>query len=82
MLTQISKNLLRIPSENGSPVNEYRIYEGHVEFRSLNAQGLPFSSPASGWRTLGIGDIELHFALKTAVAQWLIERLEAVPHDA
>ena len=82
MHTQISKNLLRIPSENGSPINEYRIKQGHVEFRSLNAQGLPFSSPAAGWRTLGIGDIQLHFALKTAVAQWLIERLETEAHDA
>ena len=82
MLTQISRNLLRIPSENGSPVNEYRIKQGHVEFRSLNAQGQPFSSPAAGWRTLGVGDIQLHFSLKTAVAEWLIERLEATPHDA
>ena len=82
MLTQISRNLLRIPSENGSPVNEYRIHQGHVEFRSLNAQGQPFSLPAEGWRTLGVGDIQLHFALKTAVSQWLIERLEAEAHDA
>jgi hypothetical protein len=82
MPTQTVKNLLRIPSENGSPINEYRINHGHIEFRSLTSQGQPFSSRKQGWRMLGVGDIQLHFALKTAVAQWLIERLGAEPHDA
>ena len=80
--THISNNLLRIPSENGSPVNEYRINEGQIEFRSLDPQGHPFSPLTTGWRTLDVGDIQWHFALKTAVAQWLVERLDAITRDA
>ena len=82
MPTHISKNLLRIPSENGSPINEYRINQGQIEFRSLDPRGRPFSLRSEGWRSLGAADIQLHFALKTAVAQWLIERLDAITHDA
>lgn len=82
MPTHISKNLLRIPSENGSPINEYRINQGQIEFRSLNARGQPFSLRSEGWRSLNAADIQLHFALKTAVAQWLIERLDAISHHA
>lgn len=78
MSNQIPKNLLRIPSQNGSPVNEYRIHEGQIEFRSLDPRNRLLSKPAQGWRSLGVGDIQLHFALKTVVAQWLIERLESM----
>lgn len=82
MPSQISKDLLRIPSVNGSPINEYRINQGQIEFRSLTAQGQPFSSFTEGWRSLNVADIQLHFALKTAVAQWLIERLDAMSASA
>ena len=82
MLTPISKDLLRIPSVNGSPINEYRINQGQIEFRSLDAQGQPFSPSKAGWRALDAGDIQLHFALKTRVAQWLIDRLDAISHHA
>src|SRR5436309_2750205 len=42
MLPYLSTDLLRIPSENGSPVNEYRINNGQIEFRALDVQGQPF----------------------------------------
>ena len=82
MSNQIAKNLLRIPSANGSPVNEYRIHEGQIEFRSLDLRNKPISPYAEGWRSLEVADIQLHFALKTVVAQWLIERLETMCDDS
>jgi len=75
MPNQIAQDLLRIPSRNGSPVNEYRIHQGQIEFRSLDAQNKPVLHWKEGWRSLGVSDIQLHFALKTVVAEWLIERL-------
>jgi hypothetical protein len=77
MLPHISNDLLKIPSENGSPTNEYRISNGQIEFRSLDSHGQPFSHSAGLWRILDASDVQLHFALNTAVAHWLIERLEA-----
>lgn len=82
MPSQISKNLLRIPSQNGSPINEYRIHDGEIEFRALNAREQTFSPMTEGWRALDAADIQLHFALDTTVAKWLVERLEALSHDA
>lgn len=77
MLPQISTELLRIPSERGSPINEYRIQNGQIEFRSLDCEGKPFAL-APRWRTLEVGELQLHFALNTVVAQWLMQRLHAV----
>ena len=81
MSIQCAKNLLRIPSQNGSPVNEYRIHDGQIEFRSLDPRNSQLSQPAEGWRSLAVDDIQLHFALKTVVSQWLIERLESMRND-
>ncbi|HEY6348216.1 MAG TPA: hypothetical protein VI636_02285 [Candidatus Angelobacter sp.] len=75
MLNQIPNNLLRIPSQNGAPVNEYRIHQGQIEFRSLGPQNKSISPQTEGWRSLDASDIQLHFALKTIVAQWLMDRL-------
>lgn len=75
MFSPNSTDLLKIPSENGSPINEYRISGRRIEFRSLDSQGRPFSHTAGRWRSLDPSDLELHFALNTAVAQWLIDRL-------
>ena len=78
---QIPKNLLRISSENGAPINEYRIHQGLVEFRSLDPRNKLLPQPSQGWRSLEVCDIQLHFALKTVVAQWLIERLSSMPEE-
>ena len=77
MFPHISSELLRIPSENGSPINEYRIQNGQIEFRSLDATGKPFSITKGKWRVLDISELQLHFALDTVVAQWLMQRLHA-----
>lgn len=77
MFPHISSELLRIPSENGSPINEYRIQNGQIEFRSLDATGKPFSITKGIWRVLDISELQLHFALDTVVAQWLMQRLYA-----
>lgn len=81
MSNQTSKNLLRIPSENGSPVNEYRINQGQIEFRSFSPEKKLLLQHTDGWRALDVGDIQLHFALKTVVAQWLVERLGSTLDD-
>lgn len=81
MTTQTSKNLLRISSENGSPVNEYRIHQGQIEFRSLDIHDPPVSLSSEQWQSLDVADIQFHFVLKTVVAQWLIERLGTLQED-
>jgi hypothetical protein len=71
----VSSPRLRIPSERGSPINEYRVHHGHIEFRSIDSHGQPFPYTHGSWRVLDSSDLELHFALNTPVAQWLIGRL-------
>ncbi|HEY1524765.1 MAG TPA: hypothetical protein VGH51_00895 [Candidatus Angelobacter sp.] len=71
---------LRIASRDGAPSNEYRIQQRCVEFRAINANGKPFSSPLGKWRALDGNEIQLHFALRTPVADWLDKNLYgAVP---
>jgi hypothetical protein len=41
--------------------NEYRIVEGHVQFRPQEGR----------WRTMDVEDIRMHFALRTPVASWI-----------
>jgi hypothetical protein len=71
---------LRIASRDGAPSNEYRIQRRCVEFRAINTNGKPFSSPLGKWRALDGNEIQLHFALRTPVADWLDKNLYgAVP---
>ena len=77
MATQTAYDYLRIPSTNGSPINEYRIHGGQIEFRALDAFAKPFVHNAGAWRILTAADIQLHFALNTEVARWLMRRLGA-----
>ncbi len=69
---------LQIPAIHGCPVNEYRIRDGAVEFRSVGTQ----IKSNEGWRQLTPGEIQLHFALDTIVAKWLVKRLGGVPYAA
>lgn len=78
MDTAGSINHLRIPSQNGSPSNEYRISDGQIEFRALDAEGKPFPYSQGKWKILDASELQLHFALNTIVAQWLTERLHTV----
>jgi hypothetical protein len=66
---------LRIASKDGAPGNEYRIYDGMVEFRALRAEGEAYNHLNGKWRTLDDDDIQLHFALQTPVANWLNKNL-------
>ncbi len=74
-----ANNLLTIQSLNGSPVNEYRINHGQIEFRALDDHGKPFPFSNGMWRILDAADLEMHFLLNTAVAKWLVERLGVQP---
>ncbi|MBV9074903.1 MAG: hypothetical protein JOZ10_14845 [Acidobacteria bacterium] len=53
---------------SGSCSDEYRLREGHVEFR-----------PARGteWRELKYPDLQQHFALSTPVGRWLAQLYSA-----
>jgi hypothetical protein len=62
-----------ITSGDGLPDNQYRIRNQHVEFRSFAADGPP--STDRQWRVLEAGEVQLHFALHTPVADWLDKRL-------
>jgi len=68
---------LRIESSHGSPINEYRIQDGRVEFRALDPSGRPYRRHGDEWRLVDEADIELHRALGTVVSEWLDVRLES-----
>ena len=78
MLPYLSTDVLRIPSENGSPINEYRIHNSQIEFRALDQRGHPFLHNEGSWKILDGTDLQLHFSLNTVVAQWLLGRLHAI----
>jgi hypothetical protein len=69
---------LRLESVGGSLVNDYRISDGVVQVRSLDTTGRPVSGPLGSWRVVDETDISLHYALGTAVSQWLRVRLGTV----
>lgn len=69
-----------ITSSDGAPDNQYRIRGRHVEFRSLAPGGPP--RPDRPWRVLDPDELQLHFALHTAVADWLDKTLYARPQHA
>ncbi len=66
---------LRIESVSGSPINEYQIRDGSVDFRSLDPSGRAYPGLAGRWRTLDDNDLKLHHALGTVVSKWLRVRL-------
>ena len=41
--------------------NEYRIFNGQVQFRNKDGR----------WRELDVEDVRMHFALRTPVASWI-----------
>jgi hypothetical protein len=65
---------LIIIANDGAPANEYRIQQHSVEFRTVAANGKPHGN-ASKWRVLNDDEIQLHFALRTPVADWLDKNL-------
>jgi hypothetical protein len=66
---------LRIASKDGGPCNEYRIEQSAVEFRAVDEDGKPYTRESGVWRQLNGEEIQLHFALRTPVAEWLDKTL-------
>ena len=56
----------------GAPGNEYRVTDGHVEFRVVN--GARRKGAAGAWRVLSAEDVLMHVHLNTAVGKWLVQR--------
>ena len=65
---------LRIESSGGSPINDYRVRNGRVEFRILDRSGHHYADGSSRWRALDGNDVQLHQALDTVVSYWLAVR--------
>ncbi len=82
-MTTASDLHLRIEAVNASPVNDYRIRDGHVEVRLLHASGRPYAGMSGRWRVLDANDIQLHHNLRTVVSKWLRVRggTKTVPLD-
>ncbi len=65
---------LRIESQNGTVVNDYRLHDGKLQFRPINTDGSLLPGEGSSWRDLAAEDIAKHTALQTVVAEWLAIR--------
>ncbi len=65
---------LRIESSDGRIINDYRLYEGKLQFRPVYTDGGLLPGDGSAWRDLASDDIAKHAALQTVVAQWLAIR--------
>jgi hypothetical protein len=59
----------------GFPVNDYRINEGDLEFRTLNPSGDYYPDGRSAWKRLTLSEIVLHFRLNTIVGQWFTDKV-------
>jgi hypothetical protein len=66
---------LLITSNDGSPDNQYRIRQQHVEFRTVAPRSR--ASSDRNWRVLDDDELQLHFALHTPVADWLEKNVYA-----
>ena len=58
-----------------SPIKDYRIQDGRVQVRVLDASGRPYPDSASEWITLDDKEIQRLHALGTVVSEWLRVRL-------
>jgi len=65
---------LRIESHDEKIVNDYRLFEGKLQFRPVRADGSLLPGEAGAWRDLASDDIAKHSALQTVVAEWLAIR--------
>ena len=62
---------LRIEPISGTPINDYRLRLGRVEFRALDADGRHLRGDLSRWRRLTDDEVQWHLLLGTVVAQWM-----------
>lgn len=66
---------LRLESPNGREGEEYRIYDGHVEVRSLGSSTVNNDDDQYSWRPVTPEQLTAHVNSQTALAEWLKKRL-------
>ena len=59
----------------GWPLNDYRIIDHDLEFRTLDPDGSPFPDQRSTWKRLTTEELMLHFRFETMVAHWFLEKV-------
>jgi len=69
-------NKLRVDPGDGSPVEDYRIENGHVEMRVLD---FGLNSDRRQWRRLTREQLISHVMSNTLLAQWLQRRMGVHP---
>jgi hypothetical protein len=65
----------------GGPINDYRITDRDLEFRSLDPTSCCFNDERSTWRRLTANELVLHFRLSTVVTNWFLEKVEESEAD-
>ena len=65
---------LRLELDDGSPIQEYSIEHGTVEFRTVDLNR-DDDRTAEGWHEVSPGELRYHVERGTVVAQWLERRL-------
>jgi hypothetical protein len=68
-------NRLRIDPGDGSPVVDYRIENGSVESRTLEAAFEGCTTTENRWHRLTPDELSSHVMAETVVAQWLHRRM-------
>jgi hypothetical protein len=68
-------NRLRIDPCDGSPVAEYRIENGSVESRTLEAAVEEGTATEKQWQRLTPEQLSFHVMANTVVGQWLLSRM-------
>jgi hypothetical protein len=58
----------------GLPINDYRITDRDLEFRSLDPTGHRFRDQRATWRRLTADELVLHFRFDTVVARWFLQK--------
>ena len=72
-------NRLRVDPDDGSPAQDYRIENGHVEMRLVDFN-MKYAHEGEGrWRRLSREQLSSHVMGNTAVARWLQRRMG--PHS-
>jgi hypothetical protein len=72
-MTMLAWNTLRVDPGDGSPVQDYRIENGHVEMRGVK---MKFNMEDQGrWQRLTAQQLSSHVMGNTVVAQWLQRRM-------
>ena len=66
---------LRFEPGDGSPAKEYRIEDGNVEVRTIDAESVSVPRAGNVWRRLTPEQLRTHVEHKTVIAQWLKRRL-------